>query len=101
MEAEHYTDYFPGTGDFSYYSWVKNTSMEDASVGYFVDFSTSGSYYVWVRRAGGGSDDSCQISLDSGGIIQWSYGGGSSFEWTKYNSTFSISSGAHIFTWDS
>jgi endo-1,4-beta-xylanase len=121
MEAENYTDYFPGTGSFASYSWVSDSSIADASggshmvaspnsggqapadeespkMGYFVNFSTSGIYYVWVRRAAqGGNDDSCQIAMDSGSIIEWSYGGGSTFDWVKASATFSVSKGAHIF----
>jgi hypothetical protein len=121
MEAEHYTDYFAGSGDFASYSWVADSSVSDSSggvnmfaspnsgvnaladasspkIGYFVNFSTSGTYYVWVRRlSSGANDDSCQIALDSGLIIEWSYGGSSSFDWIKASAAFSISKGAHIF----
>ncbi len=121
MEAEHYTDYFPGTASFANYSWVSDSSAADASggihmfaspnsggyaladtespkMGWFVNVSTGGTYYVWVRRAAqGGGDDSCQIMMDGGSPIEWSYGGGSTFDWVKASNTFSLGKGAHIF----
>ena len=120
MEAEQYTNYYPGTGEFANHAWVEETTMTDASggaymhalpnenmyalsdptapfMGYFVDFSTSGNYYLWVRRAAqGGGDDSCQIAVDGGGPIEWSWGGGSTFDWVKYSSALNFSGGAHV-----
>lgn len=119
MEAENFTNYFPGQGSFAHYEWVKDTSNSNASggvhilaspndqkyaladiesprMGYYIDFSTSGNYHVWVRRTGNGGDDSCQISIDLGAPIQWSYGSSGTFEWSRYSSTFSISKGVHM-----
>jgi hypothetical protein len=119
MEAENYHTNVGGSGSYSSYDWDEQTSTSgysgdgymqalpnngvnsqdstDAPVmEYEVDFSSSGTYTVWVRRVGtSGSDDSCKTSVDGGGVYQWHYGQSSGWEWSKSPQTYSISSGSH------
>jgi hypothetical protein len=96
IEAEAYTDAAPGSGAAVDSYWQHDTSYADSSGGealvampnadvnvqdtdagprldYAIEFTTPGTYYVWVRMLGaGGSDDSVHAGLN--GVIA-SYGG--------------------------
>jgi PKD repeat protein len=88
MEAENFTASAPGVGEAGQYTWQESTSLPgysgisameavtdvnvnlgDSTVGprldYAIDFSTAGTYYVWVRMLGSsGSTDSLHVGLD-------------------------------------
>lgn len=99
MEAENNTALFGGTGSADGLYWAEVTSFSDSSGGsaiqaqpnngvnvgdstdgpqadFNVDFSTTGTYYVWVRLYGlaSGANDSLHAGLDGSPATYGSYG---------------------------
>ena len=102
MEAENYSSLTAGSGNAwnhvwmptTYYSGYSGTSgmkgarSDNANTGlnmglstdgpamnYLIDFSTPGTYYVWVRGYGqSGADDSIHVGLNGNGVTLAGYG---------------------------
>ncbi|MBN2535991.1 MAG: hypothetical protein JXB88_24135 [Spirochaetales bacterium] len=121
MEAENYSQKADGTGTYSSYSWTLNNAEAGASgseymevtpddggyanaspdspvLEYDINISTSGTYYVWVRRiATAGGNDSCCTALNSGPQYEWAYGNASPWEWANSPQTYDINTGTQTF----
>jgi hypothetical protein len=103
-EATSYSGYVddgymsaPGDGDGNG-TW-SGSPTGGAEIGYDIDFSTSGTYYIWMRAYfNNGGSNSCYVGVDDtqvgGSFSDGTYG---SWHWVEHGTTVSISTGEHTF----
>jgi RHS repeat-associated protein/uncharacterized repeat protein (TIGR01451 family) len=113
MEAEHYTGTVPGTGSFANHTWSATTALagyvgdsamqtqpntggntllttDGPALTYTIDFSTAGTYYVYVRMRGDSNADSVHVGID-GTAVTTSSGTGltgcdqNAFSWQNHS----------------